>query len=123
MANENLLENNLFLSLLSGAGASLNPQGISPGLDKLVQQNIGAQSQHKYNKSMMKMLAAMMRGDIPEGGSIQVKPDGTTFKAPGNLLKDSEEGLDLAQEGSMLPGGSGKAWTKENIPSAFNPFR
>jgi hypothetical protein len=123
MANEQagfdvgkLFENKLFLQYLSGMGGAMSAgEPVGPALNQVTQQNISSQN-------YMKLLAKMMKGEIPEGGSHQVTTDaeGTkmTFKMPKNVLGGTAENTVLAQQGAGLPGGSGTDWSFLNPSSS-----
>jgi len=84
---QDLLSNNLFLSFLSGAGASLaGPDSAAAGINSMNQQFFGAKSMEKKNQQYMKMLQDMLAG----GGKINMDKDNFNIKAPTSLLKGDQ---------------------------------
>lgn len=112
-----LSQNKLLLQYLAGAGADIsagNP--IGGNVNAVTQQNIQAQN-------FAKLLQRMLGGNVPEGGKITMDTKGMKMDIPQSALGNLQSGMANANEGAKLPGGSGTAWTPENVPSVFNPFR
>lgn len=101
---KNLLQNRLFLSYLSGAGAAMQlGDPISAGLDPITQQTIGAQSKHELQTNYMKMLQQML-GGIPAGGKLSGDRDSLTIKIPTSALaKDDFDPLARTEAGGGTP--------------------
>jgi len=90
----NLLQNKMLLSMMSGAGAALNPEGISPMLNQIVQQNIAAQSQAATNKKTLQMLAEMLGGKLVPGSSMKMDDKGNLkIDLPGSVLSGGTESM------------------------------
>ena len=116
-----LMQNRLFLQYLSGAGQDISAgRPIGQNVNTITQQAIAAKSQAVTNKKMMQMLADMMSGKLTPGSSIKMSDKGDMTM---NLPKSALESLNLGQEGSKMPGGSGTDWTAGNMPGFVNPFR
>lgn len=115
----NLLQNRLFQSILLSAGASLNPQGISPALNQTLQPVIGAQSQAKLNERYIKMLSGILEG----GGKLSMDKDKFSLSGPSSLLGGSGE---LAP-GARVAAGLGSSIQSQTVPpqqlETINPFR
>jgi len=80
----NLFQNKLFLSYLSGTGAAIADPNISVagGLDKITQDNIAAESQHKLNQQYIKMLKGMFAGNVPQNAKLTIDQKGATATMP-----------------------------------------
>ncbi|MBU2249231.1 MAG: hypothetical protein KKD77_20960 [Gammaproteobacteria bacterium] len=114
------LENNLFLSFLSGAGASLaGPESAAVGINSMNQQYFGAKSKATLQDKYMKMLQAMLGGQttsypamfgelIKGGGKMTMDKDGFSLKAP-------KEALNIGGEESKIGIGSGSGGTSPNL--------
>ncbi len=115
----NLLQNRLFQSILLSAGASLNPQGVSPALNQTLQPVIGAQSQAKLNERYIKMLSGILEG----GGKLSMDKDKFSLSGPSSLLGGSGE---LAP-GARVAAGLGSSIQSQTVPpqqlETINPFR
>ena len=74
----------MFLSFLSKAGATLNPE-MQP-LDQLTQQAIGAQSKAGLIDRYNKILSGMLKGEIPTGGKLTLDKDGMKANVPSSAL-------------------------------------
>lgn len=109
----NLFNNKLFLQYLSSAGQDIlagNP--IGENVNAVTQQNISAQN-------YIKLLQKMLGGDIPRDGKVTMDEKGTKFEVPKSALSTpKDESLDLAIQGSNLPGGSGIDWARIGNPFA-----
>ena len=101
----NPLENQMLMYYLAGMGGALSEQGgnkAGVAMGQMTQQQIQSQN-------YMKMLKGML-GGMPAGAKLSGDKDNLTVKMPTNTL-------DLAQEGSAAPGGSGTNWAD---PKNFN---
>jgi len=110
-----LMNNRLLQSILLSAGSSLNPQGISPGLDKTLQPVIAAQSQNKLNEHYMKMLSSILGGKVPAGGKMTMDETGTKFQIP------HPSGLDTGTSDGMQGGGFGGGTSGFDASKILNP--
>ena len=100
---KNLLSNNLFLSMLSGAGQAISEgKPIASGLNPLIQQNIGAQSKAKLNSKYIQMLSQMLKG----GAKVNMDKDKFSVSGPSTIF-----GSDGDQSGG---GGGGDAGQSQN---------
>ena len=120
-----MLNNNLLLYFLAGAGRAVGGQGsVGDVLGQGVQQQIGAESQSKVNAQYMKMLQGMLAG----GGKINMDKDNINIKAPIGAFNNNSGG----QTPSMSSGTSALAtptnpdiggdWMKDfNMGGALNP--
>lgn len=80
---KNLLSNNLFLSMLSGAGQAISEgKPIASGLNPLIQQNIGAQSKAKLNSKYIQMLSQMLKG----GAKVSMDKDKFSVSGPSTIF-------------------------------------
>ena len=99
-----ILENNLLLQYMSGAGAEIaGPGSFAAGLNKMTQQNIAAQSQHKTNQNYIQMLKEMLN----KGGKIGISKDDINIKAPANMFgggQDSSGPGSAGYEHSIMSG-------------------
>ena len=84
-----MLNNNLLLYFLAGAGRAIGGQGsVGDVLGQGVQQQIGAESQSKVNAQYMKMLQGMLAG----GGKINMDKDNINIKAPIGAFNNNSGG-------------------------------
>lgn len=117
----NLLENNLLLQFLSGAGASIGGEGsFAAGVNPMVQQNIAAQSQAATQKGYMKMLAKLLGKGVDftsdKEGKISVKGEdmksissllgGTSLESKGMAESIYPTSLDPIERGTLNPSSS-----------------
>ena len=145
MANFPNISDPLLIQLMAAAGQDLSA-GRPPGqaLGGAVQQNIAS-------RNFAKLMAGILKGQVPEGGSMKVDSKGFSLSLPREAvdLEDFDPlgrsatpkpqpqpgagspGLSLAQQGSNLPAsgttraGSGIDWTDPNEIaklSVLNPF-
>lgn len=81
-----LLQNKLFLQYLAAAGSGLaqgGGAGMAQAVGGVTQQNIAAQNYSKMQQQQMKMIANILRGDVPAGASVKKSPDGKmSFSLP-----------------------------------------
>jgi len=141
----NLFQNKMFLQFLSAAGQDVSA-GRPPGqaLGGAVQQNIASQN-------FSKLMAGILKGNVPEGGSMKVDSKGFSLNLPKETLNMEDfdplgrnatpqpqpqpgagtpttPGLSLAQQGSSLPAsgttraGSGIDWTDPNEIAKLQVF-
>lgn len=105
MAEKGLMDNNLLLYFLAGAGRAIGGDGsFADKLGLMSQQNIAAQSKDKANKDYIKMLRQMLSG----GGKITLDKDNVKINAPANSLKDSSTNtnnqlIDMLGAGELNP--------------------
>lgn len=125
MANGNtgLLDNRAFLATLLGAGQSMQAgQPISAGINPVLMQTLGAQSQYELNKRYMQMFASMLRGDVPEGGKLTMDSKGMSLNMPKTSLQGTQEGGPW--EGLAAPWNpSATTQPMQSQATTFNPFR
>jgi hypothetical protein len=102
MANGNLWDNNLFLSLLSQGGASLAGEGsIAAGVNPILQGTIAAQSKAKEQKRQMEMLSKLLgQGvDFKSSADGKVTINAETIDALSSLLGGGGE-MNMKEEAS-----------------------
>ena len=92
MPNQNLLENNLFLSLLSGGGQALSEgNSLASGLNPIVQQTIGAKSKENLqNKYIDKLTKAGLGFTSGPKGEVTIKAE--NMKQFVDILEGGEGG-------------------------------
>ena len=121
-----MLNNNLLLYFLAGAGRGIGGQGsVGDVLGQGVQQQIGAESQSKVNAQYMKMLQGMLAG----GGKITMDKENVNIKAPVGALNNNSGGQTPSMSSgtsalatSTNPGIGGGDWMKDfNMGGALNP--
>jgi len=126
MAENSMLNNNLLLYFLAGAGRGIGGQGsVGDVLGQGVQQQIGAESQSKVNAQYMKMLQGMLAG----GGKINMDKDNINIKAPIGAFNNNSGGQtpSMSSGTSALatptnPSAGGGDWMKDfNMGGALNP--
>jgi len=103
-----LLKNPLFLSMMSQAGASINPN--MAGMNQLTQNVIGSQS-------AMKILSKMLGGEIPEGGKLSMDSKGMKLEVPVSALSTSQESNTMAPQ-TMAPQAVAPAQTPTTTTTA-----
>jgi len=87
-----LLENNLFLSMLSQGGASLAGEGsVAAGINPILQGTIAAQSKAKEQQRQQALLAKLLGEgvDFRSGADGKVKINADNMEAFSSLLGDS----------------------------------
>lgn len=132
MANAftDLLQNNLFLQALAGTGSAISSnKPVGAELGRIVQENISAQSQDKLQQKYMKMLAGMLKGNVPVGGTVKKTAKGLTLDAPNPLAGDFEDesvgepdlGPDATLSAPALSGNTGLP--TESVSSVTQPVK
>lgn len=112
------IDKDLLMYMLAGVGGSLGGKGSwQEALGGMTQQSMAS-------KNMMQLLGKMLGGELVPGSSMKMSDKGDmSISVPKTALQTAgEQGLENAQQGSQLPGGSGMQWDKSNIPKMFNPF-
>lgn len=90
MSLNNLLQNRLFLSYLSGAGNALSQgQPIGPTLNAITQQALGAKSKADLQSRYINILTQMLSGQIPEGWKAVHSDKGITVTVPQSALGET----------------------------------
>lgn len=113
-----LLKNPLFLSMISQAGASINPN--MAGINQLTQNVIGSQN-------LMKILSKMLSGEVPEGGKLSMDSKGVKVEVPVSALSTSQESSTTAPQTMAPAQTAAPASTQQpnistNLMRALNPF-
>lgn len=123
-----IADNRLLQSMLLNVGASLNPEGISPGLQQGLQQTIAAQSQAALNERYIDQLRRMLGGEVPDGGKVTMDSKGMKMDLPKSALGDMT--MQGTQQGGVWENLAPPLGAKPTNPmkedtggSAYNPFR
>ena len=96
---------NFFISQLSGAGASLDPQGPAGSINAITQQYLGAQSKAKLNQRYMKMMGQIMGGEHPTGSKQTIDDKGMKIEFPAPVSDPNDDTMSMGDSvGSIAEG-------------------
>ena len=118
---EELLSDNLFLSLLSQGGANIAGEGsVAAGINPILQGVIGAQSKAKEQNRQAQLLAKLLgQGvDFTSGADGKIKIGAENMDSFASLLGDSKTGVTSVGDNISLLEGASKPLTMTKTPQA-----